>query len=116
MEKMKYIKVEDYNSVIIFPQVISHDTFKHLNPISAGFCYISEDKVHCFGESISLRLKSNEYEDSFQATKQYCGVEYLLDFKLLTPNPMKNEIKELKALLPTNPELFQKILDKLNKK
>ena len=29
---------------------------------------------------------------------------------------MKNEIKELKALLPTNPELFQKILDKLNKK
>lgn len=82
MEKMKHVKLDDYNSIIVFPQIIQHSEFKHLNPVSAGFCYISEKKVHCFGESISLRLKADEYEDSFKATKQYCGAEYLLDFKL----------------------------------
>lgn len=79
MEKMKYIKVGHYNSIVIFPPIIEHDTFKHLNPISAGFCYISEKKVDCFGESISLGLKSNEVEDSREATKQICGIEALIE-------------------------------------
>lgn len=64
MEKMKYVKVGDYNSIIIFPMIIQHDVFKYLNPITAGFCYISETKVECFGESVSLRLKSNERLDT----------------------------------------------------
>jgi len=78
MEKMKYVKVGNYNSIIIFPQIIGHDTFKHLNPKTAGFCYISNEKVDCFGESYSLKLKADEKEDSREATKQYCGIEAMI--------------------------------------
>jgi hypothetical protein len=83
MEKMKYVKVGDYNSIIIFPQIIEHSRFKHLNPTTAGFCYISEDKVKCFGESISLGIKSNERLDTIDATKQYCGTEAMLNLNEL---------------------------------
>lgn len=79
MEKLKYIKLKEYSSIIVFPCVVSHDTFKHLSPVTAGFCYINEKKVTCFGESISLGLKSNEEEDSKEATKQICGIEALID-------------------------------------
>jgi hypothetical protein len=30
----------------------------------AGFCYIYRDSYHCYGESISCRVKSNGDEDS----------------------------------------------------
>lgn len=83
MEKMKYVKVGDYNSIIIFPTIIEHSRFKYLNPISAGFCYISEDKVVCFGESISLGIKSNERLDTIDATKQYCGIEAMINLNEL---------------------------------
>ncbi len=79
MEKMKYVKIGPYNSIVIFPDIIQHDEFKHLSPISAGFCYISLEKVECFGESISLGLKSNERVDTIAATKQYCGVDSMLN-------------------------------------
>lgn len=78
MEKMKYIKVGDYNSIIIFPTIIQHSEFKHLKPKTAGFCYISEEKVECFGNSISLNLKSDEKADTIEATKQYCGIDAML--------------------------------------
>ena len=73
MEKMKYVKVGEYNSIIIFPFVIQHSEFKRFNPTSAGFCHISKDKVVCFGESVSLGLKADEVLDTIDATKQYCG-------------------------------------------
>ena len=79
MEKMKYVKVGQYDSIIVFPTIIEHSDFKHMNPKSAGFCYISEKKVECFGESISLGLKSEEKGDSLQATKQYCGVDAMIN-------------------------------------
>lgn len=89
MEKMKYVKVGDYNSIIVFPQIIQHDSFKYLNPKSAGFCYISENKVECFGESYSLKLKSAP-EDSLEATKQYIGIEAMIELRTLTtPSPGK---------------------------
>lgn len=72
---MKYVKVGDYNSIIIFPMTIEHSKFKHLDPTSAGFCNISNNKVTCFGESISLELKSDEELDSLDATIQYFGIE-----------------------------------------
>jgi hypothetical protein len=78
MEKMKYIKLPEYNSVIIFPQIIKHSDFRHKNPISAGFCYISKDKIECFGESVSLGLKSDQKQDTLDATKQYCGIDAML--------------------------------------
>lgn len=78
MEQMKYVRVKDYNSIIIFPQIIQHKEFKEFEPVSAGFCYVSSEKITCFGESISLDLKSNEVDDTFEATKQYCGIEQAL--------------------------------------
>ena len=77
---MKYVKVGNYNSIIIFPEIIQHSEFKRFNPTSAGFCYISNEKVECFGESVSLDLKSDEKLDTMEATKQYCGIEAM--FKL----------------------------------
>jgi hypothetical protein len=47
-----------------------------MNPISAGFCYMRKDKVVCFGESISLRLKGME-DDTFLATKQIYGFDLM---------------------------------------
>ena len=82
MEKMKYVKVGDYNSIIIFPMIIEHSDFKNFKPTTAGFCYISNDKVDCFGESVSLRLKSNERLDTIDATKQYCGIEAMLKLNI----------------------------------
>ena len=84
MEKMKYVKIGDYNSIIIFPTIIQHSEFKRFNPTSAGFCYISKDKVECFGESVSLGLKSNERLDTIDATKQYCGIEAMLSLNDIT--------------------------------
>jgi hypothetical protein len=75
--KQKYIRFGDYNSFVFFPCIIDHDKiaigFK--NPISAGFCYIQDDKVSCFGESVMLELKSLP-EDSSIATKQIFGDDY----------------------------------------
>ena len=70
--KQKYIRLKQYNEIIIFPEVINHSEFEDMNPISAGFCYIRNNKVECLGESIGLDLKSKE-DDSFHATKQLFG-------------------------------------------
>jgi len=70
--KQKYVRLKEYNQIIIFHTIIEHSTFRNLNPISAGFCYVNADKVACFGESISLNLKGME-DDSYIATKQIFG-------------------------------------------
>ena len=70
--KQKYVRLEQYNEIIIFPEIIQHSDFISMKPISAGFCYVHSDKVVCFGESISLRLKSKE-DDTLIATKQIYG-------------------------------------------
>lgn len=72
--RQKYVRLKEYNQIIIFPQIIEHSTFKRLEPISAGFCCIDPHNINCFGESISLNLKSME-DDSFMATKQVFGWE-----------------------------------------
>jgi hypothetical protein len=75
--KMKYVRLEEYDEIIIFPSIMGHSAFKRLNPISAGFCYISNNRIDCFGESTSLNLKSNE-EDTKIATKQAFGFDAML--------------------------------------
>ena len=75
--KQKYIRLKEYNEIIIFSHLISHDTFKYLSPISAGFCYVDQDKVSCFGNSISLGLTSQE-QDTTIATKQLFGYDAML--------------------------------------
>jgi hypothetical protein len=84
--KQKFVRLKEYNEVIIFPCVIEHSRFKHFNPISAGFCYVNADKerVDCFGESYSLDLKSDPKKDTIEATKQIFGIDACL--KLLGSN------------------------------
>lgn len=60
---------------------MEHVQFKHLDPISAGFISfgIGDDKnpdCSCYGESVSLNLKSNEEENSALARKQILGHIY----------------------------------------
>lgn len=78
--KQKYVRLQRYDEIIIFPEVISHDTFKHLKCVSAGFCYVNKESVSCFGKSFSLGLKSKE-DDSEKATMQIFGVEAALNLK-----------------------------------
>ena len=68
--KGKYI-ITSEGEMILFPEIIMHSDFKILNPISAGFFYLdANNKIVCHGQSISLRLSSNE-EDSNQANLQF---------------------------------------------
>lgn len=73
--KQKYIRLKQYGAIIIFPMHIEHKDFKHMNIESAGFCYVNNNKVSCFGESTSLKLKSNPEADSLKATQQLFGYE-----------------------------------------
>ena len=70
---MKYVRLKDVNSIIVFPQIIQHSTFRGLEPISAGFCYFGSKKVQCYGQSISLNLKALP-EDTELATRQFFEV------------------------------------------
>jgi len=70
MSKQKYVRLKEYNEIIIFPCIIEHSKFRFFNPITAGFCYVTRDRVSCFGHSISLELESDEESDSALATKQ----------------------------------------------
>jgi hypothetical protein len=79
MSKAKYIKTED-NDIIVFGEQLMHSDFKHMNPVSAGFIYFGIDNYgsptcSCHGESISLRLASDEEEDTFLAQSQL-GFKY----------------------------------------
>lgn len=75
--KNKYVRLKEYGEIIIFPEVIAHSKFQYFNIVSAGFCYVnSETKtVSCFGESVSLGLKSNPKEDTEEATMQVFGYD-----------------------------------------
>jgi hypothetical protein len=48
--------------VILFSNLMMHSEFKgKFGKIkSAGFCNISDNKIECYGESISLNIKSNK--------------------------------------------------------
>jgi len=78
MEKQKYVRLKQFNTIIIFDIVLNHSDFKRMNPVSAGFCYIGDNMVKCFGESVSLNLESDP-EDSKYATKQLFGFDAMLE-------------------------------------
>lgn len=75
--KLKYIKSKTFNGIVMFPDYLQHSQFKNLEPISAGFCYIDNEKqeIICYGGSIGLSLKSDE-NDSAIATRQYFPSKY----------------------------------------
>lgn len=72
MKQHKYVRKE--YGFIVFPETMQHSDFKKHNEdvLSAGFCYIDTEKQECkcFGESISLKLKSLP-EDSERMTRQF---------------------------------------------
>jgi hypothetical protein len=75
MTNTKYVKTKD-DDIIVFSETMQHSQFKHWNPVSAGFIMFYIDKetgnpnCKCYGESISLGLKSNPEEDTARARYQ----------------------------------------------
>ena len=79
MAKAKYIRTKD-NKIIVFSELQLHSEFKRFEPISAGFIVFSTDDDEnpdclCYGESISLDLKSKE-DDTQLAKRQILGWDY----------------------------------------
>jgi hypothetical protein len=80
MSKTKYIRTKD-DQIIVFGELYSHDQFKSFEPVSAGFIYFNHDSdglpdCHCYGESVSLKLKADEKIDTELARKQILGYGY----------------------------------------
>lgn len=79
MEHFKYIVYRDDDnllSFLIFPPIRMHREFSEYHPISAGFVRLvtkadGTPQYECFGESISLELKSNPLRDSNLLNKNY---------------------------------------------
>jgi hypothetical protein len=74
MNKVKYIRT-NHNEIIIFGEIMNHSDFSRFNPISAGFISFDLGKegnltCSCYGESISLNMKSNPEEDTLIAKRQ----------------------------------------------
>lgn len=75
--KAKYIRTKN-NDIIVFSPALHHSSFKHRDPVSAGFISFGVDKdgnicCRCFGESQSLNLKSYENTDTILANRQILG-------------------------------------------
>lgn len=75
MLQSKYIIFEDHDGspqFIIFPSIIDHNKMalqlrlsKEIgNLISAGFIIVVDNKMKCYGKSISLNISSRGEEDS----------------------------------------------------
>jgi len=64
-KEMKYIVCHGV-CPILFSAAQKHSEFKHFNPESAGFCRINNKdryQVSCYGESVSLNLKSRSRDE-----------------------------------------------------
>ena len=72
-DELKYIIFKEFNKIIIFSPIIEHKELKYIGKIkSAGFIAIGDSKCVCYGQSISLDVKSMK-EDSDIATKHVFG-------------------------------------------
>jgi hypothetical protein len=72
--KQKYVMTEE-RVIIVFPELLQHSEFKRFNPVSAGFISFGVNKqgnptCSCYGESISLGLKSDPERDTDIAKRQ----------------------------------------------
>lgn len=38
--KQKYVKLSQYNGIVIFPCFVEHSKFQNLGILTAGFCYV----------------------------------------------------------------------------
>ena len=81
MNKVKYIKTKD-NEIIIFWEIMQHSDFRNFHPVSAGFISFGINKegnptCSCYGESISLNMKSNPEDDTMYAKRQLGMLDWL---------------------------------------
>ena len=63
MNRTKYVHTKEHQ-VIVFGEALSHDSFRHLNIVSAGFISFGVNShgnpiCRCYGESTSLGLNSD---------------------------------------------------------
>ena len=69
----KYV-VTNNGEMIIFSPLLNHSQFKGLEPVSAGFISFGtkdgDITVQCYGESVSLDIKSRRETDELIAMKQ----------------------------------------------
>lgn len=77
--KTKYIKTKN-KDIIMFGEIMQHSSFKDKEPVSAGFISFGTDSLGnpictCYGESISLGLKSDK-EDTELARFQFGFSDY----------------------------------------
>jgi hypothetical protein len=80
MARVKYIKTKN-NEIIVFSELQQHKEFRHFEPVSAGFISfgIGKDRnpdCSCYGESVSLDLKSDEEVDTRLAKRQILGYDW----------------------------------------
>lgn len=80
MNRVKYVVTSD-NEIIVFGEAMNHSTFKSFNPTSAGFISFGVNKegnpsCTCYGESISLKLKSNPEADTYLAKRRLNMLDY----------------------------------------
>ena len=80
MYKQKYIIIK-HGDIIIFPGSINHSDFREFSPISAGFISFGVNQkgnptCECYGESVSLGLKSDPEKDTIIARRQLNMMEY----------------------------------------
>ena len=79
MWKAKYI-IHTKNIPIVFPEIIAHADmarnmgWKKEDIIGAGIVYVNDDSYNCYGESVSLRVKSRGEED-VKILNRYLGGE-----------------------------------------
>lgn len=60
---------------LVFSELINHlDVARCIGGqvVGAGFCFIDEEKYHCYGESISLKVVSRPDEDA-RILNKYLG-------------------------------------------
>lgn len=75
--KSKYIVIDGHLGPmpVVFSDLLGHaDVAAALRGkvVGAGFCFIKDNKYRCWGESISLRVKSREVEDE-RILNKYLG-------------------------------------------
>lgn len=80
MNRVKYVRTKD-NEIIVFGEIMQHSSFKNRQPVSAGFISFGVNKegnpsCTCYGESISLGIKSNPEEDTILAKLQLGMLDY----------------------------------------
>jgi hypothetical protein len=77
--KSKYVILDTgYITPIVFTDLLQHvDVANGIGGtvIAAGFCYIQDGRYVCYGESVSLRVKTRGAEDE-KILNKYLGVDY----------------------------------------